>query len=165
MTKQESTASNELENCKKAVAAEIENCRKNNEVMSPRLASTQIALAEGYEHQNQVDEAEKQYLAVAEGAAKAEAGNVQFIISPLAFSKLAQFLERRGKLKEAEEWYQKVVNMRVNAHALNIQADALNHYATMLRAQHNYVRAAQLDFHAQSLRASKADLDRKGLDY
>ena len=148
-----------------AVKEAKEICKANKEDMSIGLASCMLGLGNVYEHTKRTDAAESLYKDVAAKVDKMEADSVQRIASPQAFDALAQFLDSKGDSKGAEQWWQKVASMRVSAHAFSTQADALDHYAAMLRRQKRDKDAAPLENRARDLRGTQNNLNRKGLDY
>jgi tetratricopeptide (TPR) repeat protein len=138
---------------------------RDSDEMPPAAVSSTLGLADVYEHTGRLDQAGKLYREVAAQVEKMESGLPRPVNSPQSFDKLAQFLERKGDAKEAEVWWQKVANMNCNAHAYSVQADALDHYAAMLRKQKRDKEAAPLEKRAKDLRATQSDLDRKGSAY
>ena len=149
----------------KAIEEAKANCKLNHEEMSIGLASVMLGLGDVYEHTGRLDAAGSLYREVAAKVDKMEADEGQRISSPESFDKLAQFLERKGDSREAEQWWRRVASMRVNAHAYSIQADALAHYAAMLRKERRDKEASPLEKRAKDLRATQNELNRKGLQY
>ena len=124
-----------------------------------------LALGKVYENTNRVKLAEKTFRKVADDVAKREAGMPRPISSPAAFDALAQFLEHQGNTKEAEEWYQKVVKLRPNAHAYGQQIECLRHYAALLKKQKRAGEAATLERQANELAQTQKQLNKSGADY
>lgn len=124
-----------------------------------------LALGKVYENTNRIKLAEKNYRKVAEDVSKREAGMPRPISSPGAFDALAQFLESQGKTKEAEEWYQRAVKLRPNAHAYGQQIDCLRHYAALLKKQKRGSEAATLERQANELAQTQNQLNKSGADY
>jgi tetratricopeptide (TPR) repeat protein len=141
-----------------------ESAETNEFAAMQKLLSTSPKAAQQLEREGKPEEAGKLYEQL---ALKVQAVETmpRKIFTPHAFGLYAQFLERQGQKKEAMQWYEKILQAPVNAHANTVKAENLKRYAALLRADGDKAKAAKVEIEARELIEIHKQLNRSGADY